>query len=424
MGTVRVLHVDDEPGFADLAATWLEREDDRLVVETATDAASGCERLAEAAVDCVVSDYDMPGQNGIEFLRSVRADHPELPFVLFTGRGSEAIASEAISAGVTEYMQKESGTDQYAILANRITNGVKRYRARKTAERTRRWLREITESSTDCRWLFTADWEELLFVSGYEDIWGRSPERIRENPTDFLDGIHPDDRAVATETMARLSGGEPADVEYRIRRGDGSVGWVWAKGEPIRNAAGEVVRVVGLTREITGRKRHQRRLEALNRAARRLVTADDAEAVAATGVEVARDVLGVDAAAIHLHGGDADELHAVAATDAVCEFAGEPPALGDDSVAWRAYRNGSTETIRTDRGGTDLFGPETPVRTERHFPVADHGVVIAGSVAGPGDERVSTLGEILADHVATALRQVEQPAPTRGSELPRVVNDD
>jgi PAS domain S-box-containing protein len=71
----------------------------------------------------------MPNQNGIEFLRSVREIYPDLPFILFTGKGSEEVASEAISAGVSDYLQKESGTDQYTVLANRIANLVSQYRA-------------------------------------------------------------------------------------------------------------------------------------------------------------------------------------------------------------------------------------------------------------------------------------------------------
>ena len=102
MGEIRVLHVDDEPDFVEMASTFLERADDRLRVDTATSAASGLDHLADEAVDCVISDYDMPDKNGIELLESVREDRPDMPFVLFTGKGSEEIASDAISAGVTD----------------------------------------------------------------------------------------------------------------------------------------------------------------------------------------------------------------------------------------------------------------------------------------------------------------------------------
>jgi PAS domain S-box-containing protein len=141
---IRVLHVDDEPDLAALTATYLERADDRLTVETATSAAEGLDRLADG-VDCVISDYDMPGTNGIELLEAVREAYPDLPFILFTGKGSEEVASEAISAGVTDYLQKESGTDQYAVLANRITNAVAQDRAEQQLERKNARLSALFE---------------------------------------------------------------------------------------------------------------------------------------------------------------------------------------------------------------------------------------------------------------------------------------
>jgi len=134
---IRVLHVDDEPDVADLTGTYLERQNSRLSVETATSAEDGLDQLS-ADIDCVVSDYDMPGLNGIEFLDSVRQQYPDLPFILFTGKGSEEVASDAISAGVTDYLQKGAGTEQYELLANRITNAVEQTRARTQAEEQHR----------------------------------------------------------------------------------------------------------------------------------------------------------------------------------------------------------------------------------------------------------------------------------------------
>ena len=74
---VRVLHVDDDPDFVDLASTFLHRQDDRLNVDTTTRAKAALDRLdSESEYDCVVSDYDMPEMNGLEFLKTVRADDP------------------------------------------------------------------------------------------------------------------------------------------------------------------------------------------------------------------------------------------------------------------------------------------------------------------------------------------------------------
>ena len=109
---ISVLCVDDEPGLAELTATFLERFDDRISTRTAENAQEGLACLNDIPVDCIVSDHDMPGMDGLEFLEAVRATDPGLPFILFTGRGSEEIASRAISAGVSDYMQKEAGSDQ------------------------------------------------------------------------------------------------------------------------------------------------------------------------------------------------------------------------------------------------------------------------------------------------------------------------
>jgi PAS domain S-box-containing protein len=149
MGSIRVLHVDDEPNFAELTATYLQREDESFDVTVETNASDGLDRLSEQAVDCIVSDYQMPGLDGLEFLERVREKYPDLPFVLFTGEGSEGIASAAIAAGATDYLRKTSGTEQYEVLANRIRNAVDQYRANDRAanlERVRTLVGDLNQA--------------------------------------------------------------------------------------------------------------------------------------------------------------------------------------------------------------------------------------------------------------------------------------
>lgn len=258
---IHVLHVDDKPAFTDMVAEFLEREENQFTVETATSVSEGTSCLVERDFDCIVSDYEMADQNGLEFLETVRADQPDIPFILFTGKGSEEVASEAISASVTDYMQKGTGSDQYTVLANRIKNSVEQYRAKREANQTQKRLQELTESTPDCMWMFTSDWEELLFISGYEEVWDRPATTVKENPQDFLNGVYSGDQERVSHAMDCLSNGDPIDIEYRIQRGDDSIGWIWVKGKPIFDDNGDVVRVVGFTRDITSRKDHEQELE-------------------------------------------------------------------------------------------------------------------------------------------------------------------
>ncbi|MFB6282297.1 MAG: PAS domain S-box protein [Haloferacaceae archaeon] len=207
---VRVLHVDDDPEFAELTATFLERADDRMTVETATSAAEGRRRLAAAGtgsrpgvgIDCVVSDYDMPGTDGIEFLEHVRAEHGDLPFILFTGKGSEAVASDAIEAGVTHYIQKAPGTDRYALLANRITNAVEKRRA----EHARRRHLDAIESAREGISILDEDGRFRYVNEAYADLYGYDPEELVGEhwellyPDEDLDEINEDILPAVEET--------------------------------------------------------------------------------------------------------------------------------------------------------------------------------------------------------------------------------
>jgi len=176
-GRARLLYVDDDPDFAALAADMLERADDRLDVTVVHDADSGLERLGGDSVDCVVSDYDMPGRTGLEFLRAVRESHPELPFVLFTGKGSEEVASEALRAGATDYLRKGGTNDRYELLANRVLNAVEQYRARRRAanlDRVRTLASDVKEAllRAECRAdLERAVCETISDADPYQFAW-------------------------------------------------------------------------------------------------------------------------------------------------------------------------------------------------------------------------------------------------------------
>lgn len=266
IGTIRILHVDDDPEFTELAAEFLERHDERFDIETATSAGEGLDRLAEREYDCIVSDFDMAGRNGIEFLRAVREDHPELPFVLYTGKGSEEVASESISAGVTDYLQKETGTSQYEVLANRIRNAVGKFHTQRELDRSQDLL-ERSEQFVDIGgWEADVDTGEQRWTEGTYAIHDIDPDSEYEPTVDTAVAFyHSDDQDEIERLVERcLETGEPYDTELRLLTADGRLRWVRTTGEPVRQN-GEVVKIRGAIKDITERKERERKLQRYER---------------------------------------------------------------------------------------------------------------------------------------------------------------
>ncbi|PHQ38177.1 hypothetical protein DJ69_12995 [Halorubrum persicum] len=258
---IQILHVDDEPNFAEMVARFLEREDDRFVVHTATTTEEGLARLGDTDIDCIVSDYEMPDRTGVEFLEAVREDHPDLPFILFTGRGSEQIASHAITAGVTDYLQKKAGTSQYTILSNRIRNAVSRRRA----------LREQKENERR----FEAVFEDPQVLVGILDAGGRV-EQINHTAMEFIGPDHEEivgdpfwrtpwwDDASGYDVegwVERAAAGEYVSFDADLTRPNGDPYSITGTLRPVTDDDGSVVSLIVSAKEITEQRRRQQALD-------------------------------------------------------------------------------------------------------------------------------------------------------------------
>ncbi|GAB3312249.1 PAS domain S-box protein [Haloplanus salinarum] len=266
-GRIDVLHVDDDESILDLSATLLEKNHGLLSIHSKLDAKEALDYLETNDIDCIVSDYDMPGLNGIEFLEQVREVHPDIPFILYTGKGSEEVASKAISKGVTDYLQKGTGTEQYELLANRIENAVAQRRSERRANKIERWLVELAEETTNILWIFTADMDDVIFInSAFEELYGIPIDRLRDDPMAFLDATHPEDRRHVAKAVERLRNGQTVEIEHRVNESEDYQRWVYVQGKPIRTDDGEVTRVVGFITDVTERKEREQQLRKFQRA--------------------------------------------------------------------------------------------------------------------------------------------------------------
>jgi len=248
---IHVLHVDEDP---DVAANRLEREADRFTVEVAVNADAGMDRIADEDFDCIVSDRDLPGRNGLEFLKAVREEYPDLPFIIFSEVDFGEVAGDAISAGVTDYLRKHENVDQHAILADRIREAVRDYHRKAEYRRKSRLLDQIFEQAPIH--LYVKD-EEARYVrlTGHispnpENEIGKTFPEVR--PGEFAERIYEDELEV-------IETGEPVlnKEEYDP---DGQ-NWILRSQVPWRDDDGEIQGLIGASYHITERKEYEQELE-------------------------------------------------------------------------------------------------------------------------------------------------------------------
>lgn len=186
----------------------------------------------------------------------------------------EVIESEGFATTVVEY-RHETADGDYVWLESRCSNATNssiggyvvssrdvtaRVKAERERDETAERLQELAAQSTDVLWMFSDDWSELLFVNdAYEDVYGGDVEAVQEDPTKFLDCVHPDDVEAVIDAMDRLSRGHSVDLEYRVDPTRNFNTWAWVQAVPVVEND-EVVRIVGFTRDVTERRRHQRQL--------------------------------------------------------------------------------------------------------------------------------------------------------------------
>jgi len=132
---IRVLHVDDEPTDLEITRIFLKKEaKDGFEIAGVLSAEEAIEKLGSEHFDVIIADYHMPGMNGIEFLDALRKNgkYAATPFILFTGKGSQEVAKEALKRGADRYISKAgnpaSQCGELACAIRELVNGKRKGR--------------------------------------------------------------------------------------------------------------------------------------------------------------------------------------------------------------------------------------------------------------------------------------------------------
>lgn len=260
---ISVLHVDDEPAFLDISNFFLAQSGN-FTVDTVSSSSEALTLLNLKAYDAVISDYQMPGMNGIAFLKAVRERFGDLPFILFTGRGREEVVIDAINNGADFDIQKGGDVKaEFAELAHKIRQAVRRRETERELRNSEERLRSFIETTREAFALVDEEGKLLEWNAGAERISGITKEEALGSYLWDLtfrmlpDEYRTDERRVLIEQRIRksLKTGIPVFDEPQIIKSEGPGGSrVYTRQTlfPIRTGKG--FRIGSISQDITREK--------------------------------------------------------------------------------------------------------------------------------------------------------------------------
>ncbi len=220
---IRVLFVDDERLLLDLSKEFLEQQEEDFQVDTAISAEEALDRLSEREYDVVVSDYKMPGMDGLEFLGELRNQGSKIPFIMFTGRGREEVAIEAFKRGADGYVMKGGDPEsQYAELRQQIRLAVRYRQAEEALRGSEERYRILVELAHDGI-MRTEGRERIITFANRRmaEMLGYTVEELVGKR--YMGLVHPDEKEEALQNIkSDLASGKPATYMRRLVKKDGS----------------------------------------------------------------------------------------------------------------------------------------------------------------------------------------------------------
>ena len=168
---ISLLYVDDEAILLSATKRYLEQNGD-CSVDTASSGKEALSMIQEHEYDVIVSDYQMPMMDGLELLRTLRAERNTIPFIIFTGRGREEVAIAALNAGADFYLMKGGKPKtQFGELLNFIRKAVEK-------SRTETLYKTVFETTGTAMMILEEDTTISHVNDEAKNLWGYSRDEV------------------------------------------------------------------------------------------------------------------------------------------------------------------------------------------------------------------------------------------------------
>lgn len=260
---MKILLVDDDPDLLELICRFLEREEE-MQIDTCMSGPDAIEALKNTHFDAIVLDYELPGMNGIDFLKMVKGQGDETPIIIFTGKGREEIVIKALNYGADYYLQKRGDPRlNFLELLYMIREAVRRHESRKELRESERRFRESLENARLIAFQLDRDLKVtfcnafLLTLAGYE-----RDEVVGQFWSDIFIADHERDRVRQFFTSAMDGDLNALYFTCNIRTREGTIRRIDLNNTLLRDAQGNVTGISCIGQDITDKMKIAEQKEA------------------------------------------------------------------------------------------------------------------------------------------------------------------
>jgi signal transduction histidine kinase len=248
----RILIADDNADMREYLRRLLAPQYD---VEAVPDGEAAFQSALQRLPDLVVTDVMMPKLDGFGLLKALRgaARTATVPIMLLSARAGEESRLEGIAAGADDYVVKPfAARELVARVEARLLLSRMRRETEKALRQSEERFRTLVTATSNAVFRMSADWSEMTQLRGRQFMADHeTPSR-----TWLQKFIHPEDQSRVLEVIdeaIRTKG--IFELEHRVLRADGSLGWTFSRAIPLKNAQGEIIEWFGTASDVTERKR-------------------------------------------------------------------------------------------------------------------------------------------------------------------------
>ncbi|MBD2093809.1 response regulator [Trichocoleus sp. FACHB-591] len=260
-----VLLIDDDRSMRLLLAQAIKQEGYQVV--EAKDGKEGLTLYQQVHPDIILMDALMPIMDGFACCAQLRTlpGGDRVPVLMITCLDDPASVDQAFVAGATDYVTKPI---HWAVLRQRVRRLLETNRTttelRQQTERARRsedQLRLALEAAHMGTWNWDMSSGQVVMSATTAYNLGLAPTVLTRSSEDLLAMVHSEDAAVVNQaTEAAIASGTSLDIELRVKWPDDSIHWVAAKGQGDYDANGQIIRMLGVTMDITERKQAEQKI--------------------------------------------------------------------------------------------------------------------------------------------------------------------